>query len=67
MLRDVGRVFVGRFGGPNGFAQCGEAIELASAIITTMKTMSHPLWRLSPPPDIALKSISQTTLSLPAS
>ena len=26
MLRDVGRVLVGRFGGPNCFAQCCEAI-----------------------------------------
>ena len=35
MLRDVGRVFLGRFGGPNGFAQCCEAI-VCALIMTTM-------------------------------
>ncbi len=29
--------------------------------------MSHPVRRLSPPPDIALERISQTTIGLPAS
>ena len=32
MLRDVGRVFVGRFGGPYCFAQGGEAIVIAMII-----------------------------------
>ena len=32
-----------------------------------MQTMSHPVRRLSPPPDIAMQRISQTTLGLPAS
>ena len=66
MLRDVGRVFVSRFGGPYCFAQGCEAIEIAM-IITTMQRMSHPVRGLCPPPDIALQRISQTTLGLPAS
>ena len=67
MLCNVSQVFISRIGGPNGFAQGGEAIELARAIITTMKTMCHPVRRQSPPPDIALESISQTTLGLSTS
>ena len=67
MLCDVVRVFISHNGGANCFAQGGEAIELASAVITTMKAMSHPVRRLSPPPDIALESICQTPLGLPAS
>ena len=62
------RVFIGRLGGPDSFAQGSEAIELACAIsIPTMKTMSRPLRHLSPPPDIALERIGQTTLGLLAS
>ena len=34
--------------------------------MTTMQRMSHPVRRLSPPPDVALKRICQTTLGLPA-
>ncbi len=66
MLHDLGAVFIGRIGGPNRFAQGGEAIEIAM-IITTMQGMSHPVRRLCPPPDIALERIGQTTLGLPTS
>ena len=65
MFPDVGQVFIGRVGGPDRFAQGGEAIEIAM-IITTMQRMSHPVRRLCPPPDIALERISQTTLGLSA-
>ena len=40
---------------------------VAAMIITTMQRMSHQVRRLSPPPDIALERIGQTTLGLPAS
>jgi hypothetical protein len=36
-------------------------------ILTTMQRMSHPVRFLCPSPDIALESIGQTTLGLPAS
>ena len=39
----------------------------SSQSVTTMKAMSHPVRCLSPPPDIALELIGQTTLGLPAS
>jgi hypothetical protein len=67
MFRDVGRVLISRIGGPNCFAQGCEAKVIARGIKTTMQRMSHPVRRLSSPPDIALESISQTTLGLPAS
>ncbi len=65
MFCDIGRVLFSRIRRPNRFAQGSEAIDIAM-IITTMQTMSHPVRRLSPPPDIALEGISQTTLGLPA-
>ncbi len=43
------------------------AFEAIVIIFTTMQRMSHPVRRLSPTPDIALESISQTTLGLLAS
>ena len=52
-----------RIRGPNSFAQGSKA---SFVIFTTMQSMSHPVRRLSPPPDIALEGISQTTLGLPA-
>ncbi len=63
MLCDVGTVIISRIGGPNRFAQGGEATEIAM-IITTMQGMSHPVRLLCPPPDIALECIGQTTLGL---
>jgi hypothetical protein len=66
MFHNVGCVFNCRIRGPNGFAQGCEAIGIAM-IISTMQRMSHPVRCLSPPPDIALKFISQTTFGLPAS
>jgi hypothetical protein len=66
ILRDVCTVFIGRIGGPNRFAQGGEAIEFAM-INTTMQRMSHLLRRLCPSPDIALERIGQTALGLPPS
>jgi hypothetical protein len=66
MLSDVGTVFISRIGGPNRFAQGGEALEIVM-IITTMQGMSHPVRRLCPPPDIALECIGQTTLGFPTS
>ena len=67
-VRDVGRVFVGRFGGPNRLAQGGKtsASNIGTMIITTMQRMSHPVRRLCPSPDIALERIGQTALGLPA-
>jgi hypothetical protein len=66
MFHDVGQVFISRFAGPYGFSQGGEAIVIAM-ITATMQRMSHPVRSLSPPPDIALERIGQTTLGLPAS
>ena len=66
MLSDVGQVFISRIGGTNEFAQGCKAI-LIAMIATTIQRMSHPVWRLCPPPDIALELISQATLGFSAS
>ncbi len=64
VLCDVGWVLICRIRGPKSFAQGSKA---SAVIFTTMQSMSHPVRHLSPPPDIALESICQTPLGLPAS
>ena len=53
------------FFGSNSFANCSKPI-VKACILTSMQRMSHPVRSLSPPPEIALKSVCHATLCFPA-
>ena len=53
------------FFGSNSFANCSKPI-VKACILTSMQRMSHPMRSLSPPPEIALKSVCHATLCFPA-
>ena len=65
MFSDVISVCLSRLGGPYCFTQGCKTIVVV-VIITTMQTMSHPVRSLCSSPNIALKSVCQTTLCFPA-
>jgi hypothetical protein len=56
MFRDVISVCLCRLGGPKFFAQGCKTI-LFAMIFTAKQTMSHSVWSLCPPADIALECI----------